>query len=94
VDFDRSVFSDADLSNAKLAKANLTKTGFRNVKLTGADLSGIKKFEQSTWQNVEWWKAKCISPELYDYLEQRLPIRQDQIAASPAKTTSTNCGAQ
>jgi len=91
VDFERSVFLDADFSDAKLTNVNLNQTSFRNVSLKGADLSGIMKFDGSTWQNVDWWHAKCLSPQIYDYLAVHSPIPQSQFASVPSRSTLTTC---
>jgi hypothetical protein len=41
-----------------------------NVALDGADLSGVEDFAESKWEKSNWWKAKCISKELLEYLEK------------------------
>jgi hypothetical protein len=91
---ERSVFLDADLTNVKLTNANLEQASFRNVTLKGSDLSGIVNFEGSTWQNVEWWRAKCLSSELYDYLSRYNPIPQRQRDSVPSKAVLTNCASR
>ena len=38
--------------------------------LDGTDLSGVVDFAESKWERSDWWKARCISQELLDYLEK------------------------
>jgi len=83
-------FSDANLQNgalyhadfrdAKFVRAAFTRRLVSHVMLDGADLSGVKEFEESKWEHANWWKAKCISKELVEYLE-----KTDKTASPEAK---------
>lgn len=61
---------NADFKRANFAGATFTRKLVSNVTLDQADLSGVKNFEESKWENANWWKAKCISRELLEYLEK------------------------
>lgn len=63
-------FFNADFKRANFAGATFTRKLVSNVTLDRADLSGVKNFEESKWENANWWKAKCISRELLEYLEK------------------------
>ena len=78
----RSVLLDAHFEGGNFSGADLTNVTLRNVSLDGADLSAIAKFNGSTWDDIGWWRAKCVSPELYENLIHRYPIPS---AADPVK---------
>jgi uncharacterized protein YjbI with pentapeptide repeats len=83
--FERGQFNELDFSDANLqggalyhaefkganfAGAAFTRKLVSNVTLDGANLSRIEDFAESKWEYSNWWKAKCISKELLEYLEK------------------------
>lgn len=78
--FNEFDFSNANLQGGALYHADFKRTNFAgatftrklvsNVTLDGANLSGVEDFAESKWEYSNWWKAKCISKELLEYLEQ------------------------
>lgn len=60
---------NADFKRTRFAGATFTRKLVSNVTLDEADLSGVKNFEESKWEHANWWKAKCISRELLEYLK-------------------------
>lgn len=61
---------NADFKRANFAGATFTRKLVSKVTLDGADLSGVKDFAESHWEDSNWWKAKCISKDLLEYLEK------------------------
>jgi len=61
---------NADFTNAKFAGAVFRRRLVSDVILDGTDLSGVEDFAESKWERSDWWRAKCISKELLDYLEK------------------------
>ena len=43
----------------------------RKVALDNADFSGVTVYSGSTWEDANWWDAKCIPQALLDYLRNR-----------------------
>lgn len=83
--FEHGQFNELDFSNANLqggalyhadfkdtnfAGATFTRKLVSNVTFDGANLSGVEDFAESKWEYSNWWKAKCISKELLEYLEK------------------------
>jgi len=60
----------ADLDNAGLCEQSDTYSG---VRLDEADLCEVTSFVDSDWSGANWWSARCISPQLYEYLLKRFP---------------------
>lgn len=60
----------ADFKRTNFAGATLTTKLVSNVTLDGTNPSGVEDFAESKWRYSKWWKAKCISKELLQYLEQ------------------------
>jgi Pentapeptide repeats (8 copies) len=75
LDFSNAVLQGGALYNADFTGAKFTGAVFRrklvsDAILDGSDLSGVLDFAESKWERSTWWNAKCISPELLDYLEK------------------------
>jgi hypothetical protein len=60
----------SDFKGVNFTGASFTRKLISNVTLDGADLKGVTDFEESRWEYTNWWKAKCLSPELLAYLEK------------------------
>ena len=75
LDFSNAILQGGALYNADFTSAKFTGAVFRrklvsDAVLDGADLSGVVDFAESKWERSDWWKARCISQELLDYLEK------------------------
>src|ERR1700730_525036 len=89
-DFSGLNFSQADLSAAVLYRASFKNSTFRaanfknvlvqDVLLDDADLSRVVSVDGSVWQGTtNWWDAKCVSPELLEYLVRTDPPPNSKI---------------
>jgi len=79
VDFSNSIFFKSNFKDARLTGANLRGTLVWHVCLSGADLSGITRFEGSKWRDVDWQAAKAISPDLSEYITKNyIPPRPEE----------------
>jgi hypothetical protein len=74
VDFTDADLTNAVLSNVSLQGANLTRADLSKLTiLDGVNLSAITHFNGSKWNDVDWWDAQIISPELCAYLQVKFP---------------------
>jgi hypothetical protein len=74
--FKKAIFKQAKLRQVYLCNdADVTGANFDGASLTGANLSEVLpgNFENSTWQDANWWEAQCISKELLKYLKDKFP---------------------
>ncbi len=79
LDFSKAIliggaFYKTQFKDVSFVGANLRRRLFSGVALDGADLCGITDFDESKWEDTNWWQAKHISKELLDYLEKNDPV--------------------
>ena len=70
-DLMKSAFDGADLRGADLRKARMNLSNFRNCKLAGADLRGIRG-KYAIWQGSDWWNA-TLDEKLVKALKKKWP---------------------
>ena len=70
-DLMKSAFDGADFRGADLRKARCNLSNFRNCKLKGADLRGIRG-KYAIWQGSDWWNA-ILNEDLEKALAKKWP---------------------
>jgi Pentapeptide repeats (8 copies) len=69
VRFKGAKFRGATFTEARLISSERGKNPLASgVMFDDADLCDVTSFFGSNWSGANWWTAKCISPELYDFL--------------------------
>jgi hypothetical protein len=76
LDLSGAWFQDADWSGADLHDAKIDNLDLRFSILKGADLSGIKSFNNIYLFGTAWWDAGRMSPELLEYLVHASPYKE------------------
>jgi type II secretory pathway pseudopilin PulG len=71
LDLSGTRFQYCDWSRVSLRGANLSNIDLGGVNLEDADLGNIAGFGNSAFQNLAWWKASNLSPELVTYLREK-----------------------
>jgi hypothetical protein len=69
LDLSRAYLFAVDLEEADLHNTVLTGARFVSCKVDKADFSNAKWPADSGWSGTAWWRAKSVSPELFDYLK-------------------------
>ena len=70
-DLMKSAFDGADFRGADLRKARCNLSNFRNCKMEGADLRGIRG-KYAIWQGSDWWNA-ILNEDLEKALAKKWP---------------------
>jgi len=69
IDLRGGAFYNASFKGASFVGADFRRRLISNADLGQADLSGVVSLAESKWEVTNWWEAKCLSQQLFDYLE-------------------------
>jgi uncharacterized protein YjbI with pentapeptide repeats len=93
LDFARANFNYGILYNASFKDVSFKEASFRNtyvrdVKLNGADFAGVTQFSGSRWEDTGWQDAKCIPPQMLEYL---MTVDPQPLTSTEKSLLVSNC---
>jgi hypothetical protein len=78
-----------DLSGLNLNAANLSGLDIEFTTVKDVDLVTVSQFDGSIWTGTPWWRAKTLSPALFEYLKTNYPYDPKQ-QSYPDNSTATD----